>query len=47
MSKFVFDNGPGIKILTEEQVKKVHEEALRVLENLGVILHFRRWQDQI
>ena len=27
MSKFVFDNSPGIKILTEEQVKKIHEEA--------------------
>lgn len=37
MSKFVFDNSPGIKILTEEQVKNIHEEALRVLENMGII----------
>ncbi len=40
MSKFVYDNSPGIKILTEEQVKKVHEEALRVLENMGIIFDY-------
>ncbi len=40
MSKFVFDNSPGIKVLTEEQVKKVHEEALRVLENMGIIFDY-------
>ena len=37
MSKFVYDSSPGIKVLTEEQVKKVHAEALKVLENLGII----------
>ena len=40
MSKFIFDNSPGLKVLTEEQVKKVHEEALRVLENMGVIFDY-------
>ncbi|MBQ5441675.1 MAG: hypothetical protein IIU36_05360 [Firmicutes bacterium] len=36
MSKFVFDNSPGIKILTEEQVKKIHEEAHKyALEKLA------------
>ena len=40
MSKFVFDNSPGIKVLTEDQVKKVHQEALRVLENMGVIFDY-------
>ena len=37
MSKFIYDNGPGLKVLNEEQVKQVHSEALRVLENMGII----------
>ena len=37
MKKFSFDNIKSTRILTDEQVLKMHEEALRVLENLGVI----------
>lgn len=40
MGKFVYDNSQQFKILTEEQVRTVHEKALYVLENLGIIVDY-------
>lgn len=40
MGKFVYDNSQQFKILTEEQVKTMHEKALYVLENLGIIVAY-------
>lgn len=40
MSKFEYDESLQLKILTEDQVKEMHETALHVLENLGIIFAY-------
>ena len=40
MDKFSFDNMPQLRILSNEQVKEMHEKALYVLENLGIIFAY-------
>lgn len=37
MLKFSFDRMPQLKILTEAQIEEVHERALHVLENMGIV----------
>ena len=36
MGKFEFDHTQQIKVLSEEQVKTIHEKALYILENMGM-----------
>lgn len=45
MGKFKFDETLQLKILTEEQVKEVHEKALYVLENLGIVFAYEKALD--
>ena len=40
MNKFTFDNMPQLRVLGNEQVKEMHEKALYVLENLGIIFAY-------
>ena len=40
MNKFTFDNMPQLRVLSNEQVKEMHEKALYVLENLGIIFAY-------
>lgn len=40
MKKFEFDENMQLKIMSEEQVKEIHEKALYVLENLGMIFAY-------
>ena len=40
MGKFKYDESMQFKILTEEQVQKVHEQAMYVLENMGMVFAY-------
>ncbi len=40
MKKFTYDESMQFRIMTEKQVKEVHESALYVLENLGMIFAY-------
>ena len=40
MKKFIYDESMQFRIMTEKQVKEVHESALYVLENLGMIFAY-------
>ena len=40
MDKFSFENMPQLKVLSDEQVKEMHEKALYVLENLGIVFAY-------
>lgn len=40
MNKFTFDNMLQLRVLSNEQVKEMHEKALYVLENLGIIFAY-------
>ena len=40
MKKFKYDESMQFKIMSEEQVKEIHETALYVLENLGMIFAY-------
>lgn len=45
MEKFKFDESLQLKILSEAQVKEMHEKALHVLENLGIIFAYEEALD--
>lgn len=36
MSKFSFDGQPNLRLLTNNQIKTIHEKALYILEKTGV-----------
>ncbi|HKK94927.1 MAG TPA: trimethylamine methyltransferase family protein [Anaerovoracaceae bacterium] len=40
MSKFEFSNMPEFTILNEKQIKDMHENAIDLLENLGIIFQY-------
>ena len=37
MDKFKFNTLPQLRVLNDDQIKEMHETALNVLENLGII----------
>ncbi|MDD4378080.1 MAG: trimethylamine methyltransferase family protein, partial [Eubacteriales bacterium] len=40
MEKFAYENLPQFRILTESQIEEVHENAIKVLENLGIVFAY-------
>lgn len=39
-SKFTFGSMPQLRVLTDNQVEEVHEKAMYVLENLGIVFDY-------
>ncbi len=40
MEKVAYENLPQFRILTESQIEEVHENAIKVLENLGIVFAY-------
>lgn len=45
MDKFKFDTLPQLRVLNDDQIKEMHEKAMYVLENLGIIFAYDRALD--
>jgi trimethylamine--corrinoid protein Co-methyltransferase len=47
MAKFSFENRPQLSLLTDSEVKRIHKEALEILEHVGVFYNSREALDAL